>query len=127
MPTPIAAMAAMISAKTNTAWVMASVSRASRLSKNQRFHWLSATVAAVDRIRQVASVSVSSQAPVLVLPCQKPPAKRANAPTTRRVKLEARRIRGLEVLSGHGRSRVRLVLAKQLEALSPQLPLPYRA
>jgi hypothetical protein len=83
MPTPIAAMTAMITANTSTAWVSPDTSRASRLSKNQRFHWFSATVAAVERIRKAASPSVSAQARKAVAPCQKPPANRPNAPTTR--------------------------------------------
>ena len=83
MPTPIAAMAAMISPNTNTAWVSSPTSRFSRLSKNQRFQWLSATVAAVERIRKAASPSVSAQARKVVAPCQNPPANRPNAPTTR--------------------------------------------
>ena len=83
MPTPIAAMATMMSPKTSTALVSPSTSRASRLSKNQRFQWLSHTVAAVDRIRQAASPKVSAQARQVVAPRQKPPANRPKAPTTR--------------------------------------------
>ena len=122
----MAAMAAMISAKTNTACVMASMSRASRLSKNQRFHWLRATVAAVDRIRQVASASVSTQAPSLVLPCQKPPAKRANAPTTRGSSLKPGASGAWKCSAVMAGSRVRLVLAGEwIDA--PRLPISYRA
>ena len=70
MPTPTAAIAAMMRAKTSTELVMASTSRASRLSKNQRFQWFMATVAPVERTRKAVSPRVRAQAPGPVLPNQ---------------------------------------------------------
>ena len=83
MPTPIAAMAATISANTSAELVTASTSRASRLSKNQRFQWFRATVAPVDKIRQVGQPQCQHPGALRRLPRQYPPAKRPKAPTTR--------------------------------------------
>jgi hypothetical protein len=63
----MAAMAAIMSAKTKTASVTVSTSRRSKASKNQRFHWLSATVAAVESRRAKARPSVRVQAEIAFL------------------------------------------------------------
>ena len=104
MPTPTAAMAAMISANTATELVTAATSRASRLSKNQRFQWFMATVAAVERSRQAASPKVSAQARRALAPAPEAAGEAAEGGDHAGVELEARGVGGLQVLSAHRRS-----------------------
>ena len=97
-------------------------------SKNQRFQWFMATVAPVDRMRKPASPSVSSPGAARRLAPPEAAGEPAEGADHAGVELEARRIRGLEVVSAHGGSQGRRVgKARRSGAPLPMWPKGLKA